>query len=276
MKKFILVLVVLVSGNLIAQSAWTQKKGKTYTQLSYSTISDYDRLFGEPDYNTERKITDNTIQLYGEYGLTDKTTLLLNLPLKLIKTGDQVFNTVPVTTATNKTALGNIEIGIKHLLYNKAFTLSGQLSIEANTSTFDDNSGIRTGYDAWSFTPTLNAGKSFGKMYAQAFVGGHIRTNDYSSNFKFGAEYGIKFIQRIWVIGYLDFVSSFNNGDIILPESNLLTGLYVNNQEYSAYGVKGIVEINKNFGVSAGFGGAFSGNNVARQAAISFGLYHKL
>lgn len=276
MKKFILVLVVLVSGNLIAQSAWTQKKGKTYTQLSYSTISDYDRLFGEPDYNTERKITDNTIQLYGEYGLTDKTTLLLNLPLKLIKTGDQVFNTVPVTTATNKTALGNIEIGIKHLLYNKAFTLSGQLSIEANTSTFDDNSGIRTGYDAWSFTPTLNAGKSFGKMYAQAFVGGNIRTNDYSSNFKFGAEYGIKFIQRIWVIGYLDFVSSFNNGDIILPESNLLTGLYVNNQEYSAYGVKGIVEINKNFGVSAGFGGAFSGNNVARQAAISFGLYHKL
>ena len=276
MKKFILVLVVLVSGNLIAQSAWTQKKGKTYTQLSYSTISDYDRLFGEPDYNTERKITDNTIQLYGEYGLTDKTTLLLNLPLKLIKTGDQVFNTVPVTTATNKTALGNIEIGIKHLLYNKAFTLSGQLSIEANTSTFDDNSGIRTGYDAWSFTPTLNAGKSFGKMYAQAFVGGHIRTNDYSSNFKFGAEYGIKFIQRIWVIGYLDFVSSFNNGDIILPESNLLTGLYVNNQEYSAYGVKGIVEINENFGASAGFGGAFSGNNVARQAAISFGLYHKL
>lgn len=276
MKKFILVLVVLVSGNLIAQSAWTQKKGKTYTQLSYSTISDYDRLFGEPDYNTERKITDNTIQLYGEYGLTDKTTLLLNLPLKLIKTGDQVFNTVPVTTATNKTALGNIEIGIKHLLYNKAFTLSGQLSIEANTSTFDDNSGIRTGYDAWSFTPTLNAGKSFGKMYAQAFIGGHIRTNDYSSNFKFGAEYGIKFIQRIWVIGYLDFVSSFNNGDIILPESNLLTGLYVNNQEYSAYGVKGIVEINENFGASAGFGGAFSGNNVARQAAISFGLYHKL
>ena len=276
MKKFILVLVVLVSGNLIAQSAWTQKKGKTYTQLSYSTISDYDRLFGEPDYNTERKITDNTIQLYGEYGLTDKTTLLLNLPLKLIKTGDQVFNTVPVTTATNKTALGNIEIGIKHLLYNKAFTLSGQLSIEANTGTFDDNSGIRTGYDAWSFTPTLNAGKSFGKMYAQAFVGGNIRTNDYSSNFKFGAEYGIKFIQRIWVIGYLDFVSSFNNGDIILPESNLLTGLYVNNQEYSAYGVKGIVEINENFGASAGFGGAFSGNNVARQAAISFGLYHKL
>lgn len=276
MKKFILVLVVLVSGNLIAQSAWTQKKGKTYTQLSYSTISDYDRLFGEPDYNTERKITDNTIQLYGEYGITDKTTLLLNLPLKLIKTGDPVFNTVPVTTATNKTALGNIEIGIKHLLYNKAFTLSGQLSIEANTSTFDDNSGIRTGYDAWSFTPTLNAGKSFGKMYAQAFIGGNIRTNDYSSNFKFGAEYGIKFIQRIWVIGYLDFVSSFNNGDIILPESNLLTGLYVNNQEYSAYGVKGIVEINKNFGASAGFGGAFSGNNVARQAAISFGLYHKL
>lgn len=276
MRNLIFVLFALFSGNIIAQSAWTQKKGKTYTQLSFSTINDYDRLFGEPDYNTERKITDNTIQLYGEYGINDKTTLLLNLPIKLIKTGDQVFSTDPITTATNKTAFGNIEIGVKRLLYNKAFTLSGQLNIEMNTSTFDTSSGIRTGYDAWSFTPTVNAGKSFGNMYAQAFIGCNVRTNNYSSNFKAGAEFGIKFIKRIWVIGYLDFVSSFNDGNINLPETNLLTGLYVNNQEYSAYGIKGIVEINKDFGALVAFGGAFSGNNVARQAAISFGLYHKL
>ena len=62
---------------------------------------------------------------------------------------------------------------------------------------------------------------------------------------------------------------------MILPTSNLLTGLYINNQEYSSFSIKAIGEITKNFGLTAGIGGAFSGNNVAKQGAFNFGIYHK-
>ena len=60
------------------------KKGKFYTQFSFTTISNYDTLFGEPNYSNFGKYTDNTFQLYGEYGLSDKTTLIVNLPIKNI------------------------------------------------------------------------------------------------------------------------------------------------------------------------------------------------
>ncbi len=217
-------------------------------------------------------LTDNTIQFYGEYGFSDKTSLIVNLPLKLIS-----LNPIENLQSEdfNKTALGNLEVGVKHNFYKKEWILSGQFSIEANTGSYDAVSGIRTGYDAFTFTPLFLAGRSFGKTYVQSFIGTNLRTNDYSSNFKVGGEVGHKITKHIWLVAFVDIVKSFENGNIVLPEENTLTGLYVNDQEYGAFGLKGIGEITGEFGVTVGYGGAFFGNNVAKQAAFTFGVYHK-
>jgi hypothetical protein len=275
MKKHIILLLLLVPFMSSAQGAWTQKKSEVYSQISFSSIANYTDIFGNPDYSTEREITDNTLQFYGEYGLNDKTTLILNIPLKFIETGNLVGSSAPLTTATTKTSLGNMELGIRRNFYNNKWIVSGQLNLEANTGSYDNASGIRTGIDAWSLTPTINAGRSFKWFYAQAFSGVALRTNDYSSSFKIGGEIGVRPINRILVIGMIDVVKSLENGNIDLPTSNQLTGLYVNNQEYAAYSLKFIGEITKKLGVNVGIGGAFSGNNVARRQALTFGAYHK-
>ncbi len=278
MKNFIKIVILFISLSTFSQSPWTKEKGKFYTQLSFTTIPNYDTLFGDPEYNTERETADNTIQFYGEYGITNSTSLLVNLPFKLIKTGDFVnpnLSQVSKTIEASKSALGNIEIGIKHNFYKKDWILSGQFSVEANTGSYNEDSGIRTGYDAWSFTPLFLAGKSFGKSYLQTFIGANIRTNDYSSNFKIGGEYGRKLSEKFWLTGFLDISKSFENGDVILPSANLATGLYVNDQEYGVVGVKGIYEINNKFGVNASLPAAFFGNNVAKQLAFSIGIYKK-
>lgn len=274
MKNLYTIIALLSSTILFAQSPWTQEKGKFYTQLSFSTISNYDEIFGDPEYHTDREVTDNTLQLYGEYGLTAKTTLLLNLPVKFIKTGD-IMSGTPFTQGNSVSAIGNIGFGIKHQFYKKKWIVSGQLNVEANTGTFNNPSGIRTGQDAWTLTPTINIGRSFDKFYIQAFTGFDLKTNDYSNNFKIGGEIGTKVHSRIWLVGFLDIVNSFNDGDVNLPISNLGTALYVNNQEYTAVGLKAIGEFNKSFGGVLSFGGAFSGNNVAKQAALTIGVYHK-
>lgn len=274
MKTFVLLCSLFISFLSYAQGAWTQKKGEAYTQLSFSTIRTYSTIFGNPDYST-REITDNTIQFYSEYGLSNKTTIILNLPLKYIKTGLLVGNGKPVSTANSITSLGNIEVGVKHQFYNKKWVIAGQLNLEANTGFYDNPSGIRTGADAWTFTPTLNFSRSFKNFYAQAFTGINLRTNNYSHNFKIGGEIGIKPINNIILIAFIDIVKSFNNGNIILPTTNQLTALYVNDQEYTTYGLKVIGEITNKFGVNAGFGGAFTGNNVPKSPALSFGAYHK-
>jgi len=278
MKRFIpLILLFITVQTGCAQSAWTKKKGEGFTQLSFSSIANYNNQFGNPDYNTERTITDNTIQLYTEYGLTDKTTLIANLPFKSLTASSTTFkNLTPLTEEGNNNALGNIELGIKHQLYKKKWIISGQFNIEANTGNYDNKTGLRTGYNTWSLTPTLNIGRGYKNFYVQAFTGTNIRFNNYSSNFKFGGEAGYKTFNRLWVVAYLDVVSSFNNEkDGNLPLENLLTGTYVNNQEYAAYGLKGLLEITEKIGVTASFGGAFSGNNVAKKAAINFGVYTK-
>jgi hypothetical protein len=278
MKKVIGLLILFLTINLYSQSPWTKKKGAFYTQLSFSTISNYNTLFGSPDKKINGNVSDNTIQFYSEYGLTNKTTLIANIPLKLISHKDISIICVNAPCSNlenNKTSLGNIELGIKHNFYNKKWLVSGQLNIEANTSVFDANSGIRTGYDAWTVTPLLTVGRGYSNWYLQGFTGVNVRTNNYSSNFKFGGEIGYKPLQKLWVIANLDITKSFNNGDVLLPTSNLSTGLYINNQEYVAFGMKAIGEITKNFGLTAGVGGAFSGNNVAKQGALNFGVYHK-
>lgn len=275
MTKKLTFLAFFIASYSFSQNAWTKKKGEIYSQISFTSISDYGNIFGNPDYNTERFVTDNTLQLYGEYGLTDKSTLLLSVPLKFNETGNLTNTGTQFTTADSQTALGNIEIGFRQQLYNKKWVISSQLNIEANTSSYDNATGIRTGYEAWTFTPTISVGRSFNWVYAQAFTGVNLRTNNYSSNLRFGAELGIKPVKPIWVIAFIDVVKSFENGDTELPLNNALTALYVNDQEYFAYGLKGIGEITKKFGATIGFGGAFSGNNVAKKAAVTFGVYHK-
>ena len=278
MKQIAKLLILLISISAFSQGPWTQEKGKFYTQFSFSTIPSYDELFGDPDYTISGEITDNTFQFYGEYGISDKTTLIVNLPYKVISQKGLVNPCLiaPCPEHNNdENAFGNIEIGLKHNFYKKDWLLSGQFSIEANTGTFNTNSGIRTGYDAFTFTPLFLAGKSFGKSYLQTFIGSKIRTNNYSSNFKFGGEYGSKIFKNIWLVGFLDIEKSFKNGDIVLPASNLVTGLYVNDQEYGVVGVKAIGEFSDNFGVTASLPAAFFGNNVAKQVALSFGIYKK-
>ncbi|WP_298550498.1 transporter [uncultured Algibacter sp.] len=275
MKKYLVFLILLTTQTFYAQSGWTKNKGEAYTQLSFTTISGYDTVFGDPEYNTERQVTDNTIQFYSEYGLTDKTTIILNLPIKLIKTGQLVGNTTGITTENSTTNLGNIEIGLKHQFYNKKWAIAGQLNIATNSGSFDNASGIRSGIDAWSFTPTINFSRSFKGFYAQAFTGLDIRTNNYSNNFKIGGEIGTKPFKNVLLIAFIDVVKSLKDGNIALPSSNLLTALYVNDQEYASFGLKAIGEITEKFGANVGFGGAFSGNNVAKKAAITFGVYQK-
>jgi len=276
---FCLFVLLIMNPVIFSQSPWAKEKGEFYTQFSFSTIPSYNEIYGDPDYFSIRNITDNTFQLYGEYGVSDKTTLLLNVPFKNITTSDYV-EPIPLDPFLDNGAtintFGNIEAGIKHNFISKKWLLTGQFNIELNTSSYDEISGIRTGYDAFTFTPLINFGKSFNKSYFQGFTGFNLRTNNYSSNFKIGAEGGTKVFNRIWLVAFLDFVISLNNGDIELPIGNQLYALYVNNQEYTAFGLKFIGEITTDFGLIAGFGGAFSGNNVAKQAALNFGVYYKI
>ncbi|WP_299064431.1 hypothetical protein [uncultured Polaribacter sp.] len=277
MKKSLKIVFFLVSLSAFSQSPWTKEKKDLFLNLSYTSIANYNELFGNPDYNTEKNITDRTYQIYGEYGLTNKTALVFNIPIKSIKTED-TNNLISSLDSGSKTAFGNISLGLKHQFYNKNWVISGQLVTALNTSTFDENTKIRTGYDAFTFTPQLLIGKSFGKTFLQTQIGADIRTNDYSNNFKIGGEFGGKISKNIWLIGFVDIVKNIDNGVYKTGEINPQTltprnGLYVTDQEYGSYGLKGILQL-CDLGITTSFGNAFFGNNVPKKTAFSIGIFN--
>ncbi|SHM92260.1 hypothetical protein [Polaribacter sp. KT 15] len=277
MKNSLKIVFFIASLSAFSQSPWTKEKKDLFLNLSYTSIANYNELFGDPDYKTEKNITDKTYQIYGEYGLTNKTAFVFNIPLKSIKTED-TNNLISSLDSGSKTAFGNISLGLKHQFYNKNWVISGQLVTELNTSTFDENTKIRTGYDAFTFTPQLLIGKSFGKTFLQTQIGADIRTNDYSNNFKIGGEFGGKISKNIWLIGFVDIVKNLDNGVYKPGEINPQTltprnGLYVTDQEYGAYGLKGILQL-CDLGITTSFGNAFFGNNVPKKTAFSIGIFN--
>jgi hypothetical protein len=283
MKKLLAVLFILTTFLSSAQSPWVAGKNKGYIQLGFTTIGPYDKLFlsnGDNDYVLNRKVSDRTLQLYSEYGVGDKTSLLAVVPFKMLATGEAVSNpsisnpSTPIEEGSFST-LGNIQLAVRQNFVNKNYVLSGQLALELPTAGFDEKTGLRGGLDAFSIVPTISIGKGLASWYGFVAAGVGIRTNEYSSDFRIGGEIGYQIIKRVYLVAVLDVVENFENGDAEMDEQQLQAGLYLNNQSFFAYGFKGIIGFSEKFGINAAFYGAGGGNAVAKAPSINFGVYYK-
>ena len=263
-----------------AQSPWVAGKNKGFVQFGFSAIGPYSGLFldGSESFTLNRQVSDRTLQLYGEYGIAEKTSLLAVLPFKMMATGSTVSD--PTTTPTqieegNFSTIGNIQLAIRQNFINSQYVLSGQLGFELPAAGFDESTGLRGGLDAFSIIPSISIGAGSKKVYGYLSAGVAIRTNDYSSEFRLGGEAGYQVLNRIYAIVVLDVVSNFENGNAVDDIRQIQTGMYLNNQSFFAYGLKGIIGFTDNIGLTAGYYGAASGNVVARSPSLNAGVYYK-
>lgn len=279
MKYLFLVLVLLYAPIYgFTQSAWTQSKGEAYLQISFSSISGYNTLFLDrenTDVSLPRSVTDNTLQAYSEYGLSDKLTLVAVLPLKLLSTGAAQVD-MPSNAAGSLTALGNTTVGARYLLYDKAFHLSTQINFDLRTSTAEASTGLVSGFQAWAVSPSLSIGKGWKSFFMQASGSLMLQSNQHSHYYRIYAETGYKFFDRIWLMAFIDSFQSFENGEVSPLTNQAATGLYLNNQQFFANGIKIVGEITPQLGLTLASAGAFSGDFVAKKRAISIGAYYKL
>jgi hypothetical protein len=276
----VLIFSLALMNFLWAQSPWLQKKGSLLTQVSVNSIQNYSELYlssGET-FTTERNLTDNTVQAWIEYGLFENTLLKLVVPAKFLKAGDlsQSENQAPLTTSGSLNAFGNVTFSWKQKWAHQTWLFTSHLNIELPTAQYDDKSGLRSGYDAWAFSAVLSAGRGFGPTYVYAHLGIGDRTNEYSNFYTGGFEWGYHILKSVWIAGVLNVFQSFENGDRIDPDNNILTGLYLNDQKFVAWGIKVFGQItDENFGYSAALFGAFNGNFVAKSPSINLGLYYR-
>ncbi len=277
----LLAALAIVQRTASAQSAWTQPEGGGFVQLSLTTVGPYDELFQRkgPDFRTGRDITESTLQVYGELGLTEDWTFIGIVPVKFLDAGSSVSNPsiTPTTIEDGENrALGNVTVGLRKQLHSGSYAVAAQLDVEAPTGEFEKSTGLSSGYDAFTFLPTLNVGRGFGRAYAQGYVGAAFRTDGFSDDYRVGGEAGYRITDTFLLAGTFALVDSRSNGDVTLDPTNLETGLYVDQQEYTSFGLKGLVDLSDTFGIQAALGTAADGNNVAKAPYLSIGVYFRL
>ena len=290
--KRILFFALLIFGllpNINAQSAWTQKQNAGYFKLNQSAIRA--SQFFNPDGNLIDITTTSVYStvLYGEYGLNDRLTALLNAQLFVRSTINDLESRVDgaVIPGDEFNGLGEIQLGLKYGLITSGpivLAASGQVKLPTGENVGGNSELLQTGDGAWGALGMLHASHSFypQPFYASLSVGYQWRgtadleyssgllTVDYDDAFVWSGEVGWTPTEK-WALALKwAQVQPFGSG-----ASEGVTGsssIFGNRITYFAV----IPEVNYtmgNWGVSASAGGVLFAKNILAAPSFNFGVF---
>lgn len=279
-----IIAILFLSINLAhAGGPWTQKKGVGYLKLSEWWIK-YDQHFtdsGKLDPNITTAIY--TTAFYGEYGITDRFTTVVYAPLFVRNLhNNEISSTTAEVTQVGEAinSLGDIDVSFKYGLTSPGakfpISLTLTLGIPSGVTGKGDLGILQTGDGEFNQLLQIDAGTGFKlgglNAYAAASVGVNNRTNGFSEEFRYGFEAGAGLLKdKLWIIGRLGGVESFNNGNRAIDASS--TGIFADRAEYTSFGVEAAYYITRQFGISASFASAFRGRIIAAAPSYSVGVF---
>ena len=276
--------LVLYSTSVFAGGPWPQKKGKGYFKLSEWWIV-FDEHFtsnGFKDPNVTTGIFNTT--LYGEYGITDRFTAILNAPVFSRTYNNNIISSTNGATIAQGEAfngVGDFDLGLKYGLtkpgakFPVAVTLT--LGLPFGATGEGELGNLQTGDGEFNQQLQIDAGTSFQlaektSAYVSALAGINNRTNGFSTEFRYGLEAGLGFSNsRLWFVGRITGYESFMNGDT--AESTTSTSIFANNSELFSIGGEISYCITQRIGVSASIAGAVDGQIIAAAPSYSVGVF---
>lgn len=209
---------IALSFSAQAQNGWTRTKQSVYLQASAATFSS-NEYYSTAGLLFDQGSTFRThhLSLYGEYGLSDRLTALLNVPVLQLNS----FNTTETVAG-----IGNVRLGGKYrLLKHTPLALQIELDIPTNDGTNFANAkepndigiieqiNLPTSdgeFNIWStlvFSQSSKSGKTFGSVYAST----NFRTQGYSHQWQAGLELGHLFFDQLYLIGKLKVQDDFTD-----------------------------------------------------------------
>ncbi len=269
-------LIILAFLNVIvaqAQSPWVRNRAGYFAQFGYTIIPNYDQVFGEEDNSqAKRSITEQTFQLYTEYGIGRKSTVLFSLPVRSIN-GE--FSNDRVQSKQQHVGIGNVMLGLRQTLVSGRMPLTGTLKIELPALGLpDDDLTMPHGFDALTALPMLSTGMGFNRGYWFAYGGYGLRTNKYTHFVNGGVEAGVK-AGDWWLMAFTDVHYPLENGSAVMTTAQTLTRLYHDNQGWWAYGLKMAHEFNRFWGFNAYASSAGWAQYVPKKPALGVGIYFR-
>lgn len=282
MKKLLSILTLFLSISAVAGGGWPKEKGKGYFKLSEWWIV-ADKHFtgsGKIDPNATRGTF--TTSVYGEYGITNRLTGIAYVPL-FVRTyqNAQISGTTGQVLGKGEAlnSFGDVNIGLKYGLtksnskYVAAATLT--LGLPTGNSSGGTDGSFQTGDGEFNQMIQFDISRSFklGSIhaFANAYSGFNNRTNNYSDEFRYGAELGAAFAkQKLWFFTKLNVIESLKNG-LTTPDG--AGSIFSNNMEFASYTLEAAYYLNKEWGITVGYSGAIRGEIIFANPAYSIGIF---
>ena len=280
MRVCLLALFTLVLATSLSAGPWPRGKGSAYLKL-YEFWLRFDEHYtstGELDPNATLGLYNTA--LYGEYGLTDRLTAVVNLPFY----SRNVINNQVSGTRGNViipgeaiSGIGDADLSLRYTISKAGaavpFSATLTLGLPLGEDAGGEQMNLQTGDGEFNQLVSLEAGRSFSpNFYATASVGVNNRTNGFSDEFRFSLEAGYALgNRRVWLIGRLTGVESLQNGETAATISS--TSIFSNNAEFLSVGGELNVYVTDKLGLSAGAATALSGKVIAAAPAFTAGVF---
>jgi hypothetical protein len=264
-------LFLCIVGAAHAQSGWTQKK-RDYLVKGFVNYTQSDRYFNLSGEELQtNKYVQLTAGLYGEYGISDRFTVLINWPtLK-----HQYFETTEKITG-----MGDMAVGVKYGILQGAFPLAVTFTPEiplAKANNYAQNKelsfveiNLPTGDGEWNFLTTLAMSHSFGSLaYASLGTTFNYRTQfegvDFNHQLSVYLEGGVKIADKFWINVMLKTQNS-------LGESVVVDFVRGEGTEYTAYKLGAFIPVYKQWNLDLAYFN-FADFLVERKNLYSAGVY---
>ena len=274
MKKLVVLIIfsVLMSGTAQAQ-AWVKSKGKFYSKLGLNTITS-DKVF---DYNGDvvdsvripgtdsllnvPKITENMLQFYGMYGLTDKFTMIGSIPVKSVKN---------LESGQSRTSLADLEFGAVLGAKTNGLRITPGFFVGIPTGYYDTSALLITGDGEWNFMPRLYFGNGSSKFYYTGFLGFNYRTEGRFHEIDGLIEGGYAW-KKLYLILKMQFKESLTGGTDVVS----VTGIYDNGQEFLSPNFGLYYKHTENLHFILNIGGAVYSRNAQAAPSINIGVAYE-
>ncbi len=262
--------------SLQAGGPWPQPKGEAYIKL-YQWWIDFDQHYttnGEVVTNNKTGIY-NTV-IYGEFGISDKFTLLLNFPIRSQFKSTYYYD-IDKSSTYNFITRGDTELGVKYGITKKGASIpisaSFILGMPFGKRDYTSDGEVNTIFQ-------LEGGKSYKissniSGFTSLLAAYNIRSNGFSDDYRFGIESGLGFLKNnlLFTARFYN-LNSIHNSKLEYYDEHYRVSIFENNTEYSSYSFELAYYLYKGLGISANYASAFRGEWIAAAPAYSFGVFY--
>lgn len=281
-----IVTLILITTSSFAGGGWTKKKGKSYIKVAGWWVESND-FFSSSGGNSTGTVDNGlfNVNIYAEYGFTDKLTAIAYVPFfsrsyqnREIDQNGVVNQALP---GGDLNSFGDSEVGVKYAIFQKGrFALAGSLilGLPLGNDGSDQTLALATGDGEFNQLVRADLGISLynsdtTSLYGNVYIGYNNRTEDFSDEYRAGAELGAGFLKnKLWLVGKLDVIESTENGDKG-TSSGGSASVFANNSEVVNLTAETAIYFTKKIGLNASVSFPLSGQNVYDAPAYSAGLF---